>query len=171
VARCRWTSRQRSIRGRLVSPRFGKRPPRLPLEFVQLSGCDARRLSTGRSIRAWRTLCGRQMTRNVGRRRAPAIKPMWQGRRCPLALTGTSGVRGWESYWIPFPRNCNHGLRQLCHKPPTGPRSPVGGQRPGRRRRFLSRPCGPTIRLRSRRAGRRRCPPEWARGGSGRLRA
>jgi hypothetical protein len=31
-------------------------------------GCDARRLSTGRSIRAWRTLCGRQMTRNAGRR-------------------------------------------------------------------------------------------------------
>ena len=31
------------------------------------SGCDARRLSTGRSIRAWRTLCGRQMTRNAGR--------------------------------------------------------------------------------------------------------
>jgi hypothetical protein len=29
------------------------------------SGCDARRLPTGRSIRAWRTLCGRQMTRNV----------------------------------------------------------------------------------------------------------
>ena len=26
------------------------------------NGCDARRLSTGRSIRAWRTLCGRQMT-------------------------------------------------------------------------------------------------------------
>ena len=30
------------------------------------SGCDARRLSTDRSIRAWRTLCGRQMTRNAG---------------------------------------------------------------------------------------------------------
>ena len=30
------------------------------------SGCDARCLSTGRSIRAWRTLCERQMTRNAG---------------------------------------------------------------------------------------------------------
>ena len=29
------------------------------------SGCDARRLSTGRSIRAGGTLCGRQMTRNT----------------------------------------------------------------------------------------------------------
>jgi hypothetical protein len=32
------------------------------------SGCDARRLSTGRFIRAWRTLCGRQMTRNAATR-------------------------------------------------------------------------------------------------------
>jgi hypothetical protein len=31
------------------------------------AGCDARRLSTGRSIPAWRTLCGRQMTPNAGR--------------------------------------------------------------------------------------------------------
>ena len=30
------------------------------------SGCDARRLPTGRSIRAWHTLCGRQMTGNAG---------------------------------------------------------------------------------------------------------
>ena len=29
------------------------------------SGCDARRLSTGQSIRAWGTLCGRQMARNA----------------------------------------------------------------------------------------------------------
>jgi hypothetical protein len=31
------------------------------------SRCDASRLSIGRSIRAWRTLCGRQMTRNARR--------------------------------------------------------------------------------------------------------
>ena len=35
-------------------------------EVKRGSGCDARRLSTGRSIRAWRTLCGRQITRNAG---------------------------------------------------------------------------------------------------------
>jgi len=29
-----------------------------------VSTAGARRLSTGRSIRAWRRLCGRQMTRN-----------------------------------------------------------------------------------------------------------
>jgi hypothetical protein len=36
------------------------------LKAASGSGCDARRLSTGRSIRAWRTLCGRQMVRNSG---------------------------------------------------------------------------------------------------------
>jgi len=36
------------------------------------SGCDAHRLSTGRSIRAWRTLCRPQTrSRNFGGRRAP----------------------------------------------------------------------------------------------------
>ncbi len=45
------------------------------------SGCDARRLSTGRSIRAWRTLSGRQMTRNAGRTRYPiaALRAAWAG--------------------------------------------------------------------------------------------
>jgi hypothetical protein len=36
-------------------------------EVRALGGCDARRLSTGRSTRAWRTLCGRQMARNAVR--------------------------------------------------------------------------------------------------------
>jgi hypothetical protein len=39
------------------------------------SGCDARRFPTGRSIRAWRTLCGRQMTRNAGLRASP-LRPL-----------------------------------------------------------------------------------------------
>ena len=43
------------------------------------SGCDARRLSTGRSIRAWRTLCGRQMTRNAGQTLASEALVPWLG--------------------------------------------------------------------------------------------
>jgi hypothetical protein len=41
--------------------------------------CDARRLSTGRSIRAWHTLCGRQMARNAGRALASEALVPWLG--------------------------------------------------------------------------------------------
>jgi hypothetical protein len=43
------------------------------------SGCDARRLSTGRSIRAWRTLRGRQMARNAGQTLASEALVPWLG--------------------------------------------------------------------------------------------
>jgi len=43
------------------------------------NGCDARRLSTGRSIRAWRTLCGRQMIRNAGQTLASEALVLWLG--------------------------------------------------------------------------------------------
>ena len=45
------------------------------------SGCDARRLSTGRSIRAWRTLCWRQMTRNAGALASETLVPWLDGPR------------------------------------------------------------------------------------------
>jgi hypothetical protein len=52
-----------------------------PREGAEACGrqCDARRLSTGRSIRAWRTLCGRQMTRNAGRALASEALVPWLG--------------------------------------------------------------------------------------------
>jgi adenylate cyclase len=64
------------------------------------SGCDARRLSTGRSIRAWRTLCGRQMTRNAGwtqrLRQGPSGQARTSGQTKPAATTGSVGWVGRE---------------------------------------------------------------------------
>ena len=54
------------------------------------SGCDARRLSTGQSIRAWRTLFGRQMKRNAGRTRYPiaALRAAWAGAHAGFSDSG-----------------------------------------------------------------------------------
>jgi hypothetical protein len=64
---------------------------------------DARRLSTGRSNRAWRTLCGRQMARNAGR----AVRNALVAQR--------------ESF--PLPVRLSHGSRAVWAESNSAPRS------------------------------------------------
>ena len=68
-------------RGQAELDQHGKRTLLAPLRRKRGSGsgCDARRLSTGRSIRAWRILCGRQMTRNAERMLASEALVPWLG--------------------------------------------------------------------------------------------
>jgi hypothetical protein len=67
--------------------RHGKRTLLAPWDGARgsESGCDARRLSTGRSIPAWRTLCGRQIAGNAGRARHHASGQRRHQPRCATA--------------------------------------------------------------------------------------
>jgi hypothetical protein len=73
------------------------------------SGCDARRLSTGRSIRAWRTLCWRQMTRNAGALASETLVPWLDGPRS----------RGRSKRLLRSRRRVGGSRDGVCRPPPT----------------------------------------------------